>query len=78
MALQCNIERKGRWLRFWFGVACGVAAVGVVGLWPARGNPTPLWGWGLCGVFAVAAALCFFQAAQGWCIARAAGFKTRY
>jgi hypothetical protein len=62
-----NIDRKGRWFRAGIGLVLLVAAM-VVG-WH-------LWWAGL--LMGLGAAFTFFEAARGWCAARACGIRTRY
>jgi hypothetical protein len=66
--LQRNICGRGRLLR----AGTGLALLGAAGLLAARDVP----GW---LVLAVAASGLFalFEAAAGWCVARACGIKTR-
>jgi hypothetical protein len=64
---QPNIERKGRIIRAVIGLAFFVAAI-VVGQY--------IWWVGL--LLGVGAAFTWFEAARGWCAARACGIKTKY
>jgi len=64
---QPNIGRTGRIIRGVIGVALLGAAIAV---WT--------WHW-LAGVgLAAGGAFCLFEAARGWCMARACGVKTRW
>jgi hypothetical protein len=63
--LQPNIDPRGRALR---AVASGIFAIASVASWPHSGVATALFG--------VTAAFMFFEAARGWCAARACGIKT--
>lgn len=68
MRLECNIDRTGRLWRTASGLLCLTAAVGC-------------WWFGRCGVAGVLLALAlfqFFEAAKGWCVMRAMGFRTKY
>jgi hypothetical protein len=62
-----NIDRRGRIVRAIWGVALIVAGL-------------LLWGRGhwICFVLVAAGGFAFFEAAKGWCIARACGIKTRW
>ena len=64
---QPNIERKGRIIRAITGLVLFAAAI-IVG--------QSVWWVGL--LFGVGAAFTWFEAARGWCAARACGIKTRY
>lgn len=64
---QPNIERKGRIIRAVIGLVLFVAAL-VVGQF--------VW-WAGVGL-AAGAAFTWFEAARGWCAARACGIKTKY
>jgi hypothetical protein len=63
-----NITSTGRLIRFFIG--CGFAA-SAVGAWLGGIR------W-LAGLLAVGAAFTWFEAARGWCVARACGIKTRW
>lgn len=63
-----NIDRCGRVLRAVFGLCCiggGVLLWLFVNRWAGAGGVA----WGV---------FCLFEAARGWCVARACGIKTRY
>jgi len=62
-----NIDRRGRIVRAIWGVA--LVGAGLL-LWRSRG-------W-ICFVLLVAGGFALFEAARGWCIARACGIKTRW
>ncbi len=64
---QPNIERKGRIIRAVIGLVFFVAAL-IVG--------QSAWWAGL--VLGAGAAFTWFEAARGWCAARACGIKTKY
>jgi hypothetical protein len=67
--MQCNIDRRGRWFR----AICGTAMLisGVFGAFQ------PGWSNLLFGIGLAAAGLfVLFEAAKGWCVARALGFRT--
>jgi hypothetical protein len=68
IAVQCNIDRKGRALR---AVSAAVLLLlAGLGFW----QDWPLW----ASVALTAAGLfCGFEALCGWCALRALGFKTR-
>lgn len=62
-----NIGRTGRWIRAGLGLGLLVAAV-IAG--------RHVWWAGL--LLGLAAAFAFFEAARGWCAARACGLRTRF
>lgn len=75
--MRCNIDSKGKAIRFIGGLAILVVAGILAGLLLLSIiGPTWVWlivaGLGLMGSFAV------FEARAGWCAARAMGFKTRW
>jgi hypothetical protein len=64
----CNIDRRGRVLRFASGAMLLLA--GGVFYWQSIH-----WaGW----ILLAAGLFTWFEAARGWCVVRAFGFKTRY
>jgi len=74
MALQCNIDSRGRAARLIHGVLtlfAGIAAA-VFWAWPAG----TAWAWAVAGVLIAAGAFAIFEARAGWCVVRAMGFKT--
>ena len=62
-----NINRTGRIIRAVWGVVLLVAA-----LFASR------YAWWACAILVAFAALTFYEASRGWCIARACGIKTKY
>lgn len=63
-----NLPRTGRFLRALTGLlAVGGGAVLLREGWALAGGP-----------FVIFGAFCLFQAARGWCLARACGWKTPY
>lgn len=75
MALVCNIDQRGRQYRYRIGFVLLLLGV-VVGYALLQLLPGKL-GWLLGGALALAGAFAVFEAANGWCAARALGFKTR-
>ena len=79
MALECNIDSKGRAMRLVAGllailggaVAYVILTLGVI--------PVPE-SIGTLGVLVMVAggAFAIFEAKAGWCVVRALGFRTRY
>ncbi len=75
MALVCNIDQRGRSVRYRIGLvflALGVA-VYVVGTRLSHGSVP----WVVAGVLAAAGLFSLFEANRGWCLMRALGFKTK-
>lgn len=66
---SCNIDRKGRLIRFFLG---GLSLVCAVILWLAVGGP---WVWGAV-MLAALGAFTLYEAARGWCALRAMGIRT--
>jgi hypothetical protein len=66
--LQCNIDRTGRLLRAASGLLCLAAAVAC--WWFGRKAAG--------GALVALALFQFFEAAKGWCVMRAMGFRTKY
>ena len=74
MALTCNIDRRGRWVR---GVLGGVWVVLALGWW-WLGDPSPGWvRWGGIAALTTLGLFMLFEAACGWCAVRALGGRTR-
>jgi hypothetical protein len=76
MALRCNIDPRGRTLRM--RLAAAFLLLGSVSLlgwaWPQQST----WGWAFTALLLALALVAFLQARLGWCIARAAGFRTPF
>lgn len=73
MALECNIDRKGRWVR---GLS-GATLVAVAIVMAATGWP-PAHGvrWTVSCLAGFLGAFQVFEALTGWCIVRAFGGRT--
>jgi hypothetical protein len=73
MALQCNIDAKGKAVRFVLGTAILAGGAGLAGYWVWRGGM-------MTGITALAllsaGAFMIFEARAGWCALRAMGWKT--
>ena len=65
----CNIDRRGRLIRFVAGLLCLGAAA-----WLWWGLSDRFWSVGLLALGAVA----IFEAARGWCVMRAFGARTPF
>ena len=79
MALECNIDSKGRAMRLVAGILAilGGAVAYVILTLGVIPVPESL---GTLGVLAMVAggAFAIFEAKAGWCVVRALGFRTRY
>ena len=66
MPLSCNIDRKGRRARAISGAVCmAVALGGFLAGW-----------WTVATLLLIVGLFQLFEAAKGWCVMRAMGFKT--
>lgn len=75
MKLTCNIDRRGRRIRLWSGiVVAGAGGIGIV-FGVLTGKTAPILGG---AIVALAGGFMIFEAAVGWCAARALGFKTKW
>jgi uncharacterized membrane protein HdeD (DUF308 family) len=76
MALQCNIDSRGKAARLIWGVL--LLIVGVVLLFVLALPSSSVWAW-VVTIFCLAGgAFAVFEARAGWCVVRAMGFKTRF
>ena len=74
-ALTCNIDAKGKQVRFVMGIAEIIGAVLMAALWAWPAND---WRpWTLTGVLFFFGVFALFEARAGWCVVRAMGFKTK-
>jgi len=75
VALACNIDQRGRTHRYRIGFV--LLALGVLtGAALLQLAPGKL-GWLIGGLLVAGGAFSLFEARNGWCVARAMGFKTR-
>ncbi len=75
MAFTCNIDQKGRSARLRAGIVAGVLGAASAVFWAM---PSGGWlEWGVSGLLIAMGLFCVFEAAMGWCVCRAMGFKTR-
>ena len=78
MALECNIDSKGRAMRLLAGILAilGGAVAYVILMLGIIPVPESI---GTLGVLAMVAggAFAIFEAKAGWCVVRALGFRTR-
>ncbi|MBI1369893.1 MAG: hypothetical protein GC162_14710 [Planctomycetes bacterium] len=73
--MQCNIDQRGRKVRFAWGLlmCAGAVALAVCGY---LGVVAGAWVWIVVGLLAAAGLFGFYEARKGWCAVRAMGFKT--
>jgi hypothetical protein len=76
MALACNIDSRGKAVRFRSGLVLLLAAVVLFLAWALPTGSTVAWV--VTGVIAATGAFSLFEARAGWCAVRALGFRTRY
>lgn len=75
MPLTCNIDAKGKRVRFITGLATIGFALALAALWAW---PTRDWvRWGAVGLLVLMGSFTLFEARAGWCVVRAMGFKTK-
>lgn len=74
MPLTCNIDRRGRLIR---GVAGALTALAGVA-WLLLARPLTPWGGILGAGLILAGGFMLFEAARGWCAARAMGLRTPF
>jgi hypothetical protein len=75
MALQCNIDAKGKAIRLIYGAVCSVVGVLLIFLWA---KPAGGWfAWTVTLLLLIGGAFMIFESRSGWCVIRAMGFKTR-
>jgi hypothetical protein len=74
-AMQCNIDARGKRVRFISGVAATLAGL-VLLLLAALGVGPSGWMWALAALLLISGAFQIFEARAGWCAVRAMGFRT--
>ncbi|MBP03752.1 MAG: hypothetical protein CMA72_03055 [Euryarchaeota archaeon] len=79
MVLECNIDSKGRALRFFAGLLAilGGAFAYLVLMLEIMPVPESIGTLGVLAMF-IGGAFAIFEAKAGWCVVRALGFRTRY
>ena len=75
--MQCNIDARGKAIRFRMGLLLAAAAAGLAVLKLAGVLAAPAWWFAVAGVGA-GAAFVLFEARAGWCVVRAAGLRTPF
>ena len=79
MALECNIDSKGRALRLVAGLLAilGGAVAYLILMLEIMPVPESIRTLGVLAMF-IGGAFAIFEAKAGWCVVRALGFRTRY
>ena len=76
MALACNIDSRGKAVRFRYGLFMLAAAVILSLAWALPTGSTVAWV--VVALVAAGGAFSLFEARAGWCAVRAMGIRTRY
>ena len=79
MVFECNIDSKGRALRFFTGILAmlGGALAYLILMMEVIPVPESIGTLGVLAMF-IGGAFAIFEAKAGWCVVRALGFRTRY
>lgn len=73
-SMQCNIDRRGRYVRLIWGIMLMAGAIFACMTWAVESGE---WmAWAVVAVLAVAGLLGVYEARKGWCIVRAMGWRT--
>ena len=75
MALVCNIDQRGRSLRYRIGA--GLVLFAIVVWWVTSRFVAGVVPWLVSAPLLAGGLFSWFEANRGWCAARALGFKTR-
>ncbi len=76
MALECNIEARGKFFRLVLGAFSLIGSIPIILLTAVYGVIDPIIGWSLIGMAWAGGALGIFEGWSGFCIARGLGFRT--
>lgn len=74
VALQCNIDSRGRAVRLVYGVVVALAGAAMAWFWARPSGSLVAWTVSIVGL--ISGAFAIFEARAGWCVVRAIGFKT--
>jgi len=74
-SMQCNIDQRGRRVRFINGVILLVIGGLLAGFWAVRNDS--VWPWVIALIAIGGGLFSMFEARKGWCVIRAMGFKTK-
>lgn len=74
MALQCNINSRGRLARLIYGILLLLLGIALAFFWAwPEGHA---WRWAIAIACMLGGAFAMFEARAGWCVVRAMGIKT--
>ena len=76
MALECNIDARGKAVRMKLGIRMVIISVILAALTYFEIIPTTL-GWFATAAIFGGGAFTIWEARMGWCVLRATGFKTK-
>ena len=76
MALECNIDARGKAVRMKLGIRLVIISIIIAALTYFGIIPSSF-GWTLAGGSFVGGAFTIWEARMGWCVLRATGFKTK-
>jgi uncharacterized membrane protein HdeD (DUF308 family) len=74
MALQCNIDAKGKRVRLINGIVTLIVGIVLLFAWALPTRSTLAWSITIACM--LGGAFMIFEARAGWCVVRAMGFKT--
>jgi uncharacterized membrane protein HdeD (DUF308 family) len=74
MALQCNIDAKGKRVRLINGAVTLIVGIVLLLAWAMPTNS--MLAWAITIACVIGGAFMIFEARAGWCVIRAMGFKT--
>lgn len=79
MVFECNIDSRGRALRFFTGILAmlGGGLAYLILMMEVIPVPESIGTLGVLAMF-IGGAFAIFEAKAGWCVVRALGFRTRY
>ena len=76
MALECNIDARGKAVRMKLGIRLVILSLLLAALTYFEFLPTPL-GWLTTAASFGGGAFTIWESRKGWCVVRAMGFKTK-
>jgi hypothetical protein len=74
--LTCNIDARGKAVRFRSGMVLVAVGALLALAWAVPTGSTA--GWVVAALLLFGGAVSLFEARAGWCVVRALGFRTRY
>ena len=75
MAMQCNIDARGKRVRFINGIIMIIIALILMAAWAWPGRS--IWGWAVASILLLCGGFSIFESRKSWCALRAMGIKTR-